>query len=391
MTKTKLNFFSAIIQCFRRTKEQRKFEEELYTRGLAKEQEIMIQHLNEIIVSKELAKKFVLQELDIASKGDASLQYFVNKSGFHVSEYLGALGKFQEDKEKIEMIQFVFLNFLNKISDDQRMHQTAMNILNGIMEHWKIGKYSPDGGVFFEEETQEETVLQNSVTKPSLALYVKDLKSTVMQKLEVADDKIQDVLDKFNKPKEQEQVKEEVIKKEEVKAEVPKRAVKIYTDEYVDVLMEKHSDVIKEIITGNINPENSDEVKTFQSEISLATLEGHNLASVFCAFFETESTLPITSMNETSKAFFIQILNIFDEEGFSESLDEYLEINRDDVYALATEGDKFMQYLIGFWYVFENEDKSKVEEEQYYWYNQSALNGFKPAIEKLENSNYKGE
>jgi len=89
-------------------------------------------------------------------------------------------------------------------------------------------------------------------------------------------------------------------------------------------------------------------------------------------------------MDDKSKMFLIQILNTFAKKGFSENLHDYFNKNRDVVYALATKNDMFMQYLIAFWYVWENEDKTKIKEEQKFWYAQSAANGFQPAIKKMK-------
>lgn len=386
MIKPKRSFFSATLHCLRRTKEQRIFEEELYKKGLENEEKRMTQKLNEAIVSKDFAVKFVLQELDVARKGDTFLQYFVKKSGFHISEYSGALEKFQQEQEEIEKIQAFFLDFLNKISDDKIMFQTAMNILNGVMEHWEIGKYSKERDVIFEEEAEEEVSLVKGSSSVSLSSSLKKLKTIVMQKLLFLDKQIQNLLDTFSMPKESTVKETETVSKESVPKVEP-----LYTDADVNALMEKHSHIIQDIITGEVHPENEKEIQIFQEQISLAALEGNNLASVFCAFFEIENSFPISDLDDKSKMFFIKILNTFEAEGFSESLYEYFDENRETVYALATTNDRFMQYLVAFWYVLEDEDEAKALEEQHRWYSQSALNGFEPAIEKMKNSNNEGK
>lgn len=393
MLKREGNFFTALLHCLKRTKEQRVFEEKLYSMGLENEQRLMIERLNAKIPSKDIALKFVLQELDVASEGGASLQDFVKKSGFYTSEYAGAVMKFEGEQEEIEEIQIPFFIFLNKISDEKRMNQTVIKVLNGVMEHWKIGKYSDERRMDIREEILEEVAEINAKkrasftplmekftstltkklpflalddkTKASLMLFLKNFKSALMKKLIIIDDKIQDLLDSFSPPK-------------------VEKPLKIYSDDYVNELMEKYSNVIPFIITGEVSEEHAQAIKTFQSEMSLASLEGHSFARVFCAFFETKSSVPLSKMDETSRLFFIQILNAFDEQGFSESLTHYFEENRDEVYLLAQQGDKFMQYLIAFWYVFDHEDKNKIEEEAYFWYRESASNGFEPAIKKLK-------
>ncbi|CAA6826440.1 MAG: Unknown protein [uncultured Sulfurovum sp.] len=378
MIHTALNFFSSTLQCMKRTKVQQEFEDKLYVNGLKREQGKLVQQINETIISEELARKFVLQELDMARQGDALSQDFVKNSGFHPAEYLGALEKFEEEREEIEKIQLLFLNFLNNIANEIIMFQTAMRILDGVMKHWEIGKYDKEAIPFVnEEKINEDVSLGKKVgTGSALKFSMKNMKTVIMEKLEYADDKIQELLDTFKKNKEEPKVAE------------TKLGVKKYTDEKVNDLMEAYSDVIEDIITGEINPQNREKIISFQEEISRAAEEGNNLASVFCAFFEPSDSFPtlplsIINMNDKSKIFFIKILNTFEEKGFSDSLEDYLYENRENVYALATGNDKFMQYLMAFWYVWENEDEAKALQEEALWYRQSADNGFELALEKI--------
>ena len=381
-----LNFFSSTLQCLRRTREQRTFEEKLYVIGLEKEQAIMIEKINGTIVSEELALKFVLQELDVARQGDAFSQDFVQNSGFHKAEYLGALKKFEEEKESLEEIQLLVVDFLNKISNEKTMFKVSMAMLNGVMEHWSIGKYSEEGKLFLQDELmKQELPLETEATTSSLMLFMKQVKMFIMKKLVYADDKIQDLLDAYALSKEEKKASVVPLKEESLNEDDTTVGVKIYTEEKVNELMEEYSHIIEEIITGKINPDNNEEIQMFQEQISLAAEEGNNLASVFCAFFEGKTSFPITYMDDKSKIFFIEILDTFQKKGFSDSLHEYFQENRGNVYALATEKDRFMQYLIAFWYVWENDDKTKIKEEQDFWYAQSALNGFKPAMDKVEN------
>jgi len=207
-----------------------------------------------------------------------------------------------------------------------------------------------------------------------------------MLKLLIADDKIQNLLDSYALS--QKRVKEEKEKKEPLE-ELQELKIKIYTEEKINSLMEEYSHIIEEVIRGKIQPEHQNEVEIFKEHISLAAVEGNNLSFVFCAFFETKPSfsslpMPINMMDDKSKMFLIQILNTFAKKGFSDNLHDYFNKNREAVYALATKNDMFMQYLIAFWYVWENEDKAKIKEEQNFWYAQSAKNGFQPAIEKME-------
>lgn len=339
-----LSFFNATLDCIGRTKEQRAFEQKLYMNGLEREKTTIVQQINNSIASQSLATKFVLQELDVASQGDTFSQDFAKKSGFHSAQYLGALKSFEQDSQEIEKIQKIFLDFLNKITSEKIMSQTGMSILDGVMEYWEIGKYSEEGQALIHEEDSEKFLPIQEET--------------------------------------------ETTSSDDSEEEVPQERVKLYTDEKVNDLMEKYSHIIEDIITGIINPKHTEEIALFEEEISLATEEGNNLASVFCAFFEPKPVfstlpLPIINMDDKSKTFFIQILTTFEAKGFSKSLQNYLDDNHENVYALATQNDKFMQYLMAFWYVWETQDESKALQEQEFWYSQSALNGFEPAIQKM--------
>lgn len=379
-----LNFFSSTLQCLRRTREQRTFEEKLYVIGLEKEEAIMIEKINETIPSEELAVKFVLQELDVARQGDTFSQNFVQNSGFHKAEYLGALKKFEEDREALEEVQLLVVDFLNKISNEKTMFKVSMAMLNGVMEHWEIGKYSEEGQLFLQDELMKKELPLEKSTPFKLMLSLKQIKMFIMEKLVYADDKIQDLLDAYALYKEKKKVPVSSLKEEDFKENEAIVVVKIYTEEKVNELMEEYSHIIEEIITGKINSSNSEEVEMFQNHMSLAAKEGNNLAFVFCAFFEGTTSFPITHMDDKSKIFFIEILDTFQKKGFSKSLHTYLQKNGENVYSLAKGNDKFMQYLMGFWYVWKNEDKRKIKEEQDFWYNQSALNGFNLAIEKMK-------
>ncbi len=362
-----LNFFSPIFQCLGRTTEQKLFEERLYREGLEKEIKKVIKTINtETIKSKDIALKFMLQELDILRKGDLSSQKFVERSGFHLAEYLGTAQKFEEDRAEITKVQDILLNFLDKISNEKIMFQSAKTILNGVMEYWGIGKYSEEGKLFIKDEEIEDKLFKSKKVKKSniflFSLYFKNLQKVLMDKLIYADDQIQKLLDTFASTPIEIKEEETNIKKEKttLKQEPPSMkevepSAKIYSDEKIYELMEDYSLLIEEIITGKITPQNHEKMLQFQEHIRLALIEGNNLASVFYPFFDLKSfsstiDFPITKMDDKSKKFFIDILNNFEKRGFSVNLHRYLHENQEAVYLLASEGDIYMRYLVDFWY-----------------------------------------
>ncbi len=344
-----------IFHLNKKTKEQKLFEERLYREGLEREIEKIIETINlKTIKSKDIATKFILQELDILRRGDIDSQRFVEESGFHLAEYLGASQKFQEDKEKIREVQDIFLSFLDKIYSEKLMFESAKKILNGIMEHWEIGKYSEEGQLFIKDnQNRNSRNSKERPTKSSLSLDFKKLKKTIMDKLIYLDNQIQKLLDTFSSVPmhiEQEQPRVKNENKESIKD--IESTPKIYTDKRVYELMEEYSLVIEEIIIGNIAPDNQKDVVEFKKHIVLALKEGNNLASVFYPFLDIGKYIdfPITKMEDKSKKLFVDIIKSFKKRGFSVNLHKYLYDNKEDVYMLASKGDIFMQYLVDFWY-----------------------------------------
>ncbi len=325
-------FFRNIVTCFRKTRKQQEFEEQLQIDGVKNLIDKTFETVNDTIFSKELAIKFVLQELDMAQHGDTISQNFVRNSGFKSIEYQGALEKFKENEHELAIIELVFSDFLEKISNKKLLSETTITILNKIMEHWEIGKYS----------IQEEIY-----TSPRV---------------------------------------EEVIEKEEAHQDSDV-APFIYDTQTVNHLMEEYSDIIKNIIRGQNNRREQPRIQEFKEHMSIAGEAGNPIAIVFCCFYKQQksSTLPvpISKMSEESIKFFIEILDTFYREGFSEPLMDYLDNSNDEVWKLANNGDMYMQYLIGLWYVCDEMTPSECLDAQKFWYEQSANNGFKLAIQKM--------
>jgi Leucine-rich repeat (LRR) protein len=99
--------------------------------------------LNEKITSKDLARQFVLEELDAARQGNDFAQNFVKSSGFKSFEYVGAINrtKWEGDESELEHIQLFLRGFLIKISDINLMVQLSTTVVDKIMKIWGLGKY----------------------------------------------------------------------------------------------------------------------------------------------------------------------------------------------------------------------------------------------------------
>lgn len=92
---------------------------------------------------KELAKQFVLEELDAARHGDEFAQNFARESGYKPSEYIGAMEetKWKGEESELEHLQLFVRVFTSKISDPTVRVKLSIAIVDEFMKHWKLGKY----------------------------------------------------------------------------------------------------------------------------------------------------------------------------------------------------------------------------------------------------------
>ena len=125
------------------TKEEREFNAQVRRDGLEIAINRCLKEINETIPSKELAIKFVLQELDFAQKEEILPPDFILNSGFHQLEYKDASDRFKESEIELLQIQTVSDNFLRNIKNEKEMIESLTTIIEETMYQWEIGKYSP--------------------------------------------------------------------------------------------------------------------------------------------------------------------------------------------------------------------------------------------------------
>jgi hypothetical protein len=286
-----MGLLNDILACIKATKEEKAFNAELRKEGLKIAVNQCLNNINETIPSKEMAIKFVLQELDFGEKENIFPQDFLLNSGFHQLEYQNALERFKEDKVELLQIQTPFDNFLRKIKNEEEMLSVSMNIIKQVMYKWEIGKYSLARG------EAEETDIQ---------------------------------------PEEEDNI--------EVKEIEEKPKIIQYDSTRVNELMEEYSDIIGDIITGINNPKEEQRIEEFKEHISLARQEGHSdYAVVLSCFYEHKKTyntnlsVKVNEMNGVSLNFLKSILKGFSKQGFSEAFCTYMEENKDEIYLLIQE------------------------------------------------------
>ena len=326
---------SNLGHCMVPDKSIKEFEHKIMSNGLKIASKEVFEKINKIMPSKELATIFVLQELDYSKGGNLESLDFVLSSGFETCEYLGAFEKFEAQQNDLKEVQEIYENFLLKIRNKNLMEMSARDIVDRMMKAWSLGKYDS--------------------SKPVIPkVSVEELKVT-----------------------------KKTVKKEEPKPE-PVVAVPEYTMEMVEDLIEEYTDVIPYMIEDiTVMGQAKEELAEFKEAMVEASKQGDSLAHVFLCFFEKERALPIDQIDNEGHDFLLEILNSFSKKKYSPTFREYLKNNKEIVHRLAEENTMLMQYLMGFWYAFDERDEKGDEhcaKIQLHWYERAALNGYAPAI-----------
>jgi len=119
------------------------FEKEVIKNGYKDMGKAVANNINNKITSKDLALQFVLEELDAAQYGHEIAQQFAKNSGFNFNEYNNSMRKtkWNDAKNKLEVIQLYFRNYLSQFQDPILMVNFAVSTVDEVMKSWKLGKY----------------------------------------------------------------------------------------------------------------------------------------------------------------------------------------------------------------------------------------------------------
>jgi hypothetical protein len=128
------------------------------------------QIINEKITSIDLAKQFVLEELDAARQGNNHAVKFVQQSGFKPSEYIGAMSKtkWEGDESELEHLQLYFRYFLMQIKDIDLMVKLSTSTVNEIMKMYHLGKYD-----FIKNKSSDDLSLEKQLSNNLLSNKMK--------------------------------------------------------------------------------------------------------------------------------------------------------------------------------------------------------------------------
>jgi len=308
-----------------RPKEDIDFENQVRNDGYEYAGKRIADLLNEKITSRDLARQFILEELDAARQGNDFAQNFVKSSGFKSFEYIGAINRtrWEGDVSELEHLQLFLRAFLIKISDIDLMVKLSTKVVDEIMQRWGLGKYENNDSYMDDSDSNNEL------------------------------EKILAQLD--------------------------------YSEENVENIIEKYSDVAQSLITGLCGAGQIDRRNEFAEHMAIAALKGNYKGMVYSCFvkhgefFENLLPIPIVKFSDKAFEFLLILLNNYAQIGFSKSFKEYLKNNKKGVLDLANNNNKYAQFLMGFWYVFDESEKNSLENRMR-WYEKSALNGYLPAM-----------
>jgi len=306
-----------------RPKEDIDFENQVRNDGYEHTGKRIADILNEKITSQDLARQFVLEELDAARQGNDFAQNFVKSSGFKSFEYIGAINKtrWEGDESELEHLQLFLRAFLIKISDIDLMVKLSTKVVDEIMQKWGLGKYDNNDSYTDDSDNELEKILAQ--------------------------------LD--------------------------------YSEENVENIIKKYSDVTQSLITGLSGAGQKDKRNKFAEHMAIAALKENYKGTVYSCFvkhgdfFENLLPIPIVKFSDKAFEFLLILLNNYAQIGFSKSFKEYLKNNQKEVLELAHNNNKYAQFLMGFWYVFDEGEKNSLENRMK-WYEKSALNGYLPAM-----------
>ncbi len=127
-----------------RSQEHINYENQVREDGVEYASKRIVDLLNEKITSQDLAKQFVLEELDAARNGNEYAKFFSKNSGFKSYEYVGAINrtKWEGDESELEHIQlFVREAFFLPIRDIDLMVKLSTAVVDKVMQKWELGKY----------------------------------------------------------------------------------------------------------------------------------------------------------------------------------------------------------------------------------------------------------
>lgn len=149
-------------------------------------------------------------------------------------------------------------------------------------------------------------------------------------------------------------------------------------------LISNNPSLVDAIITGNSSVLDFINVKAFSNKIRMFARKNDNFAIALACFLG--EPILFDDMEEESLYIFTLLLGVerYSHLGFSNGLKTYFLVNK-DIIKKAAINNMYAQYLMGFWYVFDNHEPRKeiCLQERRKWYEKAALNGMLEAMRKV--------
>lgn len=161
-----------------RPQEDIDFENQVRSDGVKHAGKRIADILNEKITSQDLARQFVLEELDAARQGNDFAQSFVKSSGFKSFEYVGAINKtkWEGDESELEFLQLFLRGFLIKISDVDLIVKLSTTVVDEIMKRWGLGKYKSNANQPVNLENRLNNILLSNEMQSKMYNEARNLK-----------------------------------------------------------------------------------------------------------------------------------------------------------------------------------------------------------------------
>jgi len=157
----------------------------------------IMEMLNNEITSLELAKQFVLEELDAARQGNEYAQIFAKNSGFKSYEYVGALTRtrWKGDESKLEHIQlYVREAFFFPIRDVDLMVELSTAVVDKIMKKWALGKYTSKSKLDKNDIMEQLSLMSRNNTLKEHAIEIIPINEIWSWNFKFSEDELQKAL-----------------------------------------------------------------------------------------------------------------------------------------------------------------------------------------------------
>ena len=128
--------------------------------------------INLKITNLEIAKQFILEELDAARSGSEEAIIFVKNSGFKEEEYIGAMQNSFEEVDGANGPQQLLLHLVMTLAPDMKLVTTfRIKIVSNIMRIWSLGQYNNKFPNMCAKTNEEELRLISLIHKNENSEY----------------------------------------------------------------------------------------------------------------------------------------------------------------------------------------------------------------------------